>query len=947
MKQWKNSGLIHGILLFLLAGSVLTSVVSGMLMHTGKEYSKEEYEAEQSTFYVAQEQFEHLLDGYLRLYEEYMQIGSIIARDGVIDYDTVLMESLTESGKKVTLKELLRDASNNGVYSSQFRGFMEDFPEQSSQGISYPWKTQFHLEAKNRLIVEKGQIYQFTNFDRNAFRESQINNARKYMDNMVLIDSVDRKYSDQFQEELSVEVESLNGTEITFAANSSYEKYIITYYPDYAKWYFLNDLWKHAQNENGEWNRAFEEAYDKYYEETENTQSMEQVYRSIEEEVDIWYRQIPEDKFPWMIHQVPRTWQTATDYAVFLVETYQELKYLFAESNFIYAYQASDGMLLTNGENWWTQVRQNIQSDVIEKASDQDDIIFVYYDSMNYEGVSNLQKDTLEMSGEVQEKLKKIGEEYQNRSFQIAVGVNLDQIRRGMPKDYFSIQYQESQKKANLYRQGRKVFVPAVLIVMILTAVLLIRCGHQDGTEEIILNGFDRIWLEIICALVLFLGQIGEWIFYMWDASTIRFIFLVAAVLLAGLTEFGIFVLISIVKRFKAGCFWSQSLILRFIRDIVFRRMKLRDCLQSLRQMYWDLSLFQRYMTLFLAELLVQGYLTGFLIWVNIQSHNKLQKFLFTRNGIIALVLWAGGMCFLVLWQLRAYYNAKVDQMIIRESEKISRGEFSHQLRKPVSVNHEKEQLIENLNHIGESFEEAVENSVRSERMKTELIANVSHDIKTPLTSVINYVDLLKREPTDNEKIRSYVEVLERKSLRLKTLIEDLIEASKASSGAMELNMGVLDFSELVLQTNGEFEEYFHDCELELIVDIPDQPLLFEGDGRRVFRILENLYTNTAKYAMRGTRVYVAVQCWEQNVIFSIKNISAAKLNITPEELTERFVRGDSSRTTEGSGLGLSIAKSLTELMQGEFRIFMDGDLFQAEVSFPEFNSVHKEDVSE
>lgn len=947
MKQWKNSGLIHGILLFLLTGSVVISVVSGMLMHTGKEYAKEEQEAGQSTFYVSQEQFEHLLDGYLRLYEEYMQIGSIIARDGVINYDTVLMESLTESGKKITLKELLRDASNTGIYSSQFRDFMKNFPEQSAQGISYPWKTQFHLEARNRLVVDKGQIYQFTNFDRNAFRESQINNARKYLDNMVLIDSVDRKYADQFQEELSVEVESLNGTEITFTANSSYEKYIITYYPDYAKWYFLNDLRENARNENGEWNRTFEEAYDKYYEETEDARRMEQVYQSMKEEVDSCYRQIPEEEFPWIIHQVPRTWQTATDYAVFLVETYQELKYLFAESNFIYAYHASDGMLLTNGENWWTQVRQQIQSGMIEKASDQDNIVFAYYDSMNYEGVSNLQKDTLEMSGEVREKLKTIGEDYQNKSFQIAVGVNLDRIRQGMPKDYFSIQYQESQKKENLYRQGRKIFVPAVVTVLILTAVLLIRCGHKDGTEEIVLNGFDRIWLEIVLALVLFFGQIGEWIFYMWDASTIRFIFLVAALLLTGLTEFGIVVLISIVKRFKAKCFWGQSLILRFIRDIVFRRMKLQDCLRNLRQMYWDLSLIQRYTTLFLAELLVLGYLTGFLIWVNAQSDNQLQKLLFTRNGLIALLLWAGGMCFLLLWQLRTYYNAKVDQMIIKESEKISRGEFSHQLKKPVSVNHEKEQLIDNLNHIGESFEEAVENSVRSERMKTELIANVSHDIKTPLTSVINYVDLLKREPIENEKVRSYVEVLERKSLRLKTLIEDLIEASKASSGAMELNMGVLDFSELVLQTNGEFEEYFDDCELELIADIPDQPLLFEGDGRRVFRILENLYTNTAKYAMRGTRVYVTLQCQEQTVTFSIKNVSAARLNITPEELTERFVRGDSSRTTEGSGLGLSIAKSLTELMQGEFHIFMDGDLFQAEVSFPEYSPVKPEELSE
>ena len=220
--------------------------------------------------------------------------------------------------------------------------------------------------------------------------------------------------------------------------------------------------------------------------------------------------------------------------------------------------------------------------------------------------------------------------------------------------------------------------------------------------------------------------------------------------------------------------------------------------------------------------------------------------------------------------------------------------------------------------------------------MKTELIANVSHDIKTPLTSVLNYVDLMKREGTENETMQKYIEVLERKAQRLKTLLEDLVEASKASSGVMELEIGTLNFNELIRQTNGEFEDRFEECHLELVSELPEENLFFQGDGRRVFRILENLYNNTAKYAMPHTRVYVSLVSEGDALVFRIKNISASRLNITPEELTERFVRGDRSRTTEGSGLGLPIAKSLTELMEGTFAIELDGDLFCAVVSFPQ-----------
>ena len=211
----------------------------------------------------------------------------------------------------------------------------------------------------------------------------------------------------------------------------------------------------------------------------------------------------------------------------------------------------------------------------------------------------------------------------------------------------------------------------------------------------------------------------------------------------------------------------------------------------------------------------------------------------------------------------------------------------------------------------------------------------MSHDLKTPLTSIINYVDLIKREKIQNEKVQSYLEVLEQKSQRLKTLTEDLVEASKASSGNLKLEISDIDFVELVQQTNGEFNEKFAQRHLELISRLPEQPVLIEADGRRLWRVLENLYNNAFKYAMEHSRIYVDMVLEDEMVVFTIKNISQHPLNISSEELTERFVRGDSSRATEGSGLGLSIAQSLTQLQKGVFQIVIDGDLFKVYVKFP------------
>ena len=244
-------------------------------------------------------------------------------------------------------------------------------------------------------------------------------------------------------------------------------------------------------------------------------------------------------------------------------------------------------------------------------------------------------------------------------------------------------------------------------------------------------------------------------------------------------------------------------------------------------------------------------------------------------------------------------------------------------------------QMAAAVNDLGDGLRHALQEQMKSERMKADLITNVSHDLKTPLTSIINYVDLLKREELHNEKANKYLEVLDQKSQRLKQLTEDLVEASRASSGNVVLDIRRIDVKELLMQTSGEFVERFEARGLQLVENFPQNPQYVDADGRRLWRIIENLFRNVEKYAMPHTRVYLDLINDGDRVAFSLKNISENPLNISPEELTERFTRGDESRSTEGSGLGLSIAKDLTEIQKGTFEIYLDGDLFKVTVSFP------------
>ncbi|MEY8339425.1 HAMP domain-containing sensor histidine kinase [Lachnospiraceae bacterium 62-35] len=371
----------------------------------------------------------------------------------------------------------------------------------------------------------------------------------------------------------------------------------------------------------------------------------------------------------------------------------------------------------------------------------------------------------------------------------------------------------------------------------------------------------------------------------------------------------------SLLRRYHARTLWSNSMF-RNVRKYV--------------RLYFLNHSFTLRLAIYYSLFLVMNLcLWGGIFFISFQIDGPQGMVLSAILGTLLFLLdfWGFHMVFHNAWE-----QDRIDDAV----KSISSGNTSYQIDTSLFTGKERV-LAESINNIGTGLETAIQEQVKSERLKADLITNVSHDIKTPLTSIINYVDLIKREQLQNPKVLDYLNILEQKSQRLKTLTEDLVEASKASSGNLKLEIMDIDFGEMIYQTNGEFEEKFQARNLELVTSIPEKGFLIEADGRRLWRVLENLYTNAFKYAMEGSRIYVDLKESKNGsqAVFTIKNVSSNPLNISPDELTERFVRGDVARTTEGSGLGLSIAKSLTNLQKGIFNLQIDGDLFKVELIFP------------
>jgi len=296
---------------------------------------------------------------------------------------------------------------------------------------------------------------------------------------------------------------------------------------------------------------------------------------------------------------------------------------------------------------------------------------------------------------------------------------------------------------------------------------------------------------------------------------------------------------------------------------------------------------------------------------------------IFLYRQYLVILLWEG----LALSGILLWYGASLNRLQ-KDLEQISQGRLEHRCdwsRLPPGL----KPLGMELNRSAEGMEKAVEEKMKSERFRSELITNVSHDIKTPLTSIINYVDLMKKEPASNETVAEYLEILDRQSARLKKLTEDLVESSKASSGVLPVQMEPCDPRLLVEQALAEYQEAFEALGLTVCLQGEEKELRVMADGRHFWRVVDNLLTNVKKYALAGTRVYVNLEETEDRVRIVFRNISANALNLHGEDLAERFVRGDASRSSEGSGLGLAIAKSLMELQNGTLQITVDGDLFK------------------
>ncbi len=297
--------------------------------------------------------------------------------------------------------------------------------------------------------------------------------------------------------------------------------------------------------------------------------------------------------------------------------------------------------------------------------------------------------------------------------------------------------------------------------------------------------------------------------------------------------------------------------------------------------------------------------------------------------------LWAAAGVLILFLYLAVYFLQQAIQRkkILEGIHEISHGRLDYHFESE-EFSGDYRDLAEEINGIGEGLMNAVEENVKNERLKTELVTNVSHDIKTPLTSIINYISLIKMEGSWNENVENYVGILEKKSQRLKQLTEDLVEVSKITSGTIMLDMHPINMVELICQTGGEFNEIFEDVGLTVVTRLPNEPVMILADGSRLWRVVQNLYNNVAKYALKNTRVFVDLKENEGRAEFTIKDISAQSIHKTAQDLSERFVRGDESRGTEGHGLGLSIARHLTNLMGGTFEIQVDGDLFIVTITF-------------
>ena len=450
---------------------------------------------------------------------------------------------------------------------------------------------------------------------------------------------------------------------------------------------------------------------------------------------------------------------------------------------------------------------------------------------------------------------------------------------------------------------GLTIFLTALfaLLALFCFCFSMASAGHWAGHEGIHLTWLDKIPADVWLLVLLCTFFIGwEAFYYEWG----RVFFCAALVPLV------LLFLCAFAAQCKAGTVLRSALIARIARFLW----------RIVRSLFLGLWRIAKSLPLIWKTALVGLVIAGaeFLLYIN--------DFYRVRYGVFLMMK--------IIELLAVLYIAVSLRALQKGGEKLARGDFSSPIDTRYLIGDFK-RYGQELNDVQGGLEQAVQEQMKAEHLKTELITNVSHDIKTPLTSIVNYVDLLKKEDMPSPAAREYIAVLDRQSHRLKKLTEDLVEASKASSGALNVELQPTDVNVLLSQIEGEYQERLAACHLTLVTQPPAPGTMIQADSRLLSRVMDNLVSNVCKYAMENTRVYVTAAVRDGQAVISFKNVSRDELNISPDELMERFVRGDASRHSEGSGLGLSIARSLVQLQGGTFALSIDADLFRADIVFP------------
>ena len=490
-----------------------------------------------------------------------------------------------------------------------------------------------------------------------------------------------------------------------------------------------------------------------------------------------------------------------------------------------------------------------------------------------------------------------------------------DEVSEEVPDEFYAafVNYDIGKHEFDVCLTG---FLNLGAVAFLAMLYLLWACGHKPGDEDIVLTWQEKIFLDFylfgmfwaaffLCACVVFLG---ESIVRNYNPELTDFLQVGLGASCAALAGVITLSLRTTIVRIKAKALVRTTLLCRVVRWTV------RTVQRTVYEYVRNLPFIWRVLAAFGVYILFTFFV--------LETWEGITAFLWLLVNVVVF-LWLGWWA-IGLHRLREGTRA------------ITSGDLDHKIDTkymPLDLRVH----AEDLNNISVGMHSAVEEQMKSERFKAELITNVSHDLKTPLTSIINYVNLLKTTEQTDPKAVEYIEVLDRKSLRLKKLTEDLVEASKASTGVLSVNREKIGMCQLLDQALGEYGEKLEARQLSVIRTIPEEEVYVYADGRHLWRVIDNLLANCAKYAMEGTRVYVEVSRGQGRGTFQVKNISKEPLNVPAEQLMERFVRGDSSRSTEGSGLGLSIARSLTELQAGIFELAVDGDLFKAEVTLPQY----------